>query len=456
MRMIINRHIEKLNIYRAILDLFLVITSWVMAFILRFNFEIVALTKGSDTLINYLKLLPLLITCYFFIFLSSGVYKKTLIKKRIWEENYILARHHTISFFIFVTLSYFIYDHRYSRLTLAIFFILVLFLLPIGRSIVRKLNRLYLRHNKNKKIAIIIGEGPSSDKLAKIIDSHSDWNLKLATKHSFSEISAIDDYLRKTQVNLIFIVPNAKETVKVNEIYKHLDKSLADIFLIPYLGEKTFFHPNPIQFDDVTALSLNSSQLHSIGLILKRLFDICFSLTFLIIFSPVYITCALLVKFSSPGPIFFKQERMGLDGKKFKCIKFRGMYVDAEAKSGPVWAKANDDRTTPIGKWLRKTSLDEIPQFINVLRGDMSVVGPRPERPVFVDDFKEQIPGYLLRHKVKAGITGWAQINGWRGNTCLEKRIECDLWYIQNWNFWLDMKIVLLTPVKGLIHPNAY
>lgn len=454
--MIISRHVEKLNIYRAILDFSIIAFSWIFAFILRFNIEIFALTKGSDSLINYLKLLPILLTSYFFIFLSSGIYKNNLIKKRIWEENYLLTKQHTISFFIFVTLSYFIYDHRYSRLTLAIFFILVIFLLPIGRSLIRKLNRLYLKHNKNKKIAIIIGEGPNSTSLAKIIHSHSDWNLKLAATHSFSAITAIDDYLRKTPVNLIFITPSAHETTKVNEIYKHLDKSLADIFLIPYTGEKTFFNPNPIQFDGITALSLNSSQLHSFGLISKRLFDICFSLLFLICFSPVYLICALLVRLSSPGPIFFKQERMGLDGKKFNCLKFRGMYVDAEAKSGPVWAKSNDNRTTPIGKWLRKTSLDEIPQFINVLKGEMSVVGPRPERPVFVDDFKEQIPGYLLRHKVKAGITGWAQVNGWRGNTSLEKRIECDLWYIQNWNFWLDMKIVFLTPVKGLIHPNAY
>ena len=454
--MILSRHAEKLNIYRAIIDILIITISWILAFIIRFNFEIIALTKGPDTLFNYLRLLPLLLLCYFFIFLTSGMYKKSLVKKRIWDENFQLAKNHTISFFIFVTLSFFIYEHRYSRVTLFIFFFLIPIMLPLGRSIIRKWNRFYLKFKNSKKKVIIIGTGPSSEKLAKTIDARSDWNLQLISCHSFSEINIVDKYLKTGAVDLVFIVPSASETIQVNEIYKHLDKNLSDIFLIPYLGEKIFFEPTPIQFEGITALALNSSGLESYGLFLKRLFDIVFSFTFILVFSPVYLICALLVRLSSPGPIFFKQERMGLDGKKFYCIKYRGMYVNAEEKSGPVWAKSNDDRTTPIGKWLRKTSLDEIPQLFNVLKGEMSVVGPRPERPVFVDNFKDQIPGYMLRHKVKAGITGWAQINGWRGNTSLEKRIECDLWYIQNWNIWLDLKIVMLTPAKGLIHPNAY
>jgi exopolysaccharide biosynthesis polyprenyl glycosylphosphotransferase len=181
-----------------------------------------------------------------------------------------------------------------------------------------------------------------------------------------------------------------------------------------------------------------------------------FSVCVLTVFWPLFAVCALLVKLSSKGPIFYKQERMGLDGKKFTCLKFRGMYTNAEVSTGPVWATSQDNRTTRIGKWLRKTSLDELPQFWNVLRGEMSVVGPRPERPVFVESFRTQIPGYMLRHKVKAGITGWAQIHGWRGNTSLEKRVECDLWYIQNWSFWLDVKIVVLTPFKAFFHPHAY
>jgi exopolysaccharide biosynthesis polyprenyl glycosylphosphotransferase len=159
---------------------------------------------------------------------------------------------------------------------------------------------------------------------------------------------------------------------------------------------------------------------------------------------------AILVRRTSPGPIFYRQERMGLDGQAFTVYKFRSMYPDAEDTTGPVWAREDDPRTTPIGRWLRKLDLDELPQFWNVLKGDMSIVGPRPERPFFVEQFKHRIPQYMLRHKVKAGITGWAQVNGWRGNTSLEKRIEYDLYYIENWSVTLDLKIMWLTLIRGL------
>ena len=163
-----------------------------------------------------------------------------------------------------------------------------------------------------------------------------------------------------------------------------------------------------------------------------------------------------LVRLSSPGPIFYRQERMGLDGRIFNALKFRSMRLDAEHRTGAVWASKADDRCTPIGQFIRKVSLDELPQLFNVLRGEMSLVGPRPERPVFIEQFKKQIPDYMLRHKVKAGITGWAQINGWRGNTSLEKRIEFDLYYIERWSLWFDIKILFLTIFKGFVYPNAY
>jgi exopolysaccharide biosynthesis polyprenyl glycosylphosphotransferase len=165
---------------------------------------------------------------------------------------------------------------------------------------------------------------------------------------------------------------------------------------------------------------------------------------------------ALAVKLTSRGPIFYSQERCGLNGKPFKMLKFRTMRVNAEAETGPVWTTKDDDRRTPIGAFLRKTSLDELPQFINVLLGDMSLVGPRPERPHFIEEFSQTIPNYMSRHSVKCGITGWAQVNGWRGNTSLRKRIQFDLYYITHWNPWFDIKIMFMTVWRGLVHKNAY
>ena len=165
---------------------------------------------------------------------------------------------------------------------------------------------------------------------------------------------------------------------------------------------------------------------------------------------------ALLIRATSAGPVFYRQERMGLDGKSFIIYKFRSMFHEAERETGPVWASQDDPRCTPVGRLLRRTNFDELPQLWNVLRGDMSLVGPRPERPFFVSQFKQRIPQYMLRHKVRAGLTGWAQVNGWRGNTSIEKRIEYDLYYIENWSVSLDLKIMWLTVLKGFFHRHAF
>jgi exopolysaccharide biosynthesis polyprenyl glycosylphosphotransferase len=184
--------------------------------------------------------------------------------------------------------------------------------------------------------------------------------------------------------------------------------------------------------------------------VIKRATDIALSTAIVLVGAIPAAIIAFLIKRSSPGPIFYRQSRMGLDGKAFTVWKFRSMPVDAEDVTGPIWAREDDPRATPIGKWLRRHDIDELPQFWNVLKGDMSIVGPRPERPFFVEQFKHRIPQYMLRHKVKAGITGWAQVNGWRGNTSLEKRIEFDLYYIENWSWSLDLKIMWLTVLRGL------
>jgi putative colanic acid biosynthesis UDP-glucose lipid carrier transferase len=206
----------------------------------------------------------------------------------------------------------------------------------------------------------------------------------------------------------------------------------------------------------IPTLDISVSPLHGINRYIKEIEDRLLALILLILASPVMLLIAIGVKLSSPGPVFYRQERVGWNNRSFIMLKFRSMPVNAEAKTGPVWAKPGENRATPFGAFLRKTSLDELPQLINVLKGDMSLVGPRPERPDFVEVFKDQVPNYMKKHMVKAGITGWAQVNGWRGDTDLVKRIEHDLYYIQNWSVWFDLEIAMRTIVSGFVNKNAY
>jgi Undecaprenyl-phosphate glucose phosphotransferase len=210
------------------------------------------------------------------------------------------------------------------------------------------------------------------------------------------------------------------------------------------------------QFEGMPFIHLRESPLYGWNRLAKRVFDVVFSATVLATIWPVLLLLAVAVKLTSRGPVFYRQERMGLDGRRFQMLKFRTMEPDAESQTGPVWARPADRRRTGLGAFLRSLSLDELPQFWNVLRGDMSVVGPRPERPVFVERFRQTVPGYMLRHKVKAGITGWAQVNGLRGNTSLEKRIQYDIEYIERWSVWLDLKIIVMTVARVLVDRNAY
>jgi Undecaprenyl-phosphate glucose phosphotransferase len=210
------------------------------------------------------------------------------------------------------------------------------------------------------------------------------------------------------------------------------------------------------EFEGVPIIHLRESPLYGWNRVLKRGMDLVIGGLALAALSPLFAVVALAVRLSSPGPLLLRQERMGLDGRAFSMLKFRTMRADAEAESGPVWATPDDARRTRVGAVLRRFSLDELPQLVNVLRGDMSLVGPRPERPVFVESFRRRIPGYMLRHKVKAGMTGWAQINGWRGNTSLEKRIEYDLYYIERWSIGFDLTILVKTLWRGFTNTNAY
>jgi len=264
-----------------------------------------------------------------------------------------------------------------------------------------------------------------------------------------------DDIIKREGVDHLYVALPLEEHVKMLSLIEATNREGVDIHVVPDLLQFIALRARLENLDGVPIISLNDVPLRGFNSVLKRATDVCISAGALAFFAMPFALIAWLIKRESPGPVFYTQERMGLDGKAFNVYKFRSMHVGAEDATGPVWARDDDPRATPVGKWLRKLDIDELPQLWNVLRGDMSIVGPRPERPYFVEQFKHRIPQYMLRHKVKAGITGWAQVNGWRGNTSLEKRIEYDLYYIENWSVALDLKIMWLTLVRGL-HRHAF
>lgn len=262
------------------------------------------------------------------------------------------------------------------------------------------------------------------------------------------------DYIEHEENEVWICLPFTQgDTVKA--IQASLDLSTGNVRYMPDLRDMRLINHRVSNVAGLYLLDLSCSPISGTSRLIKRTEDVVLSGIILLLISPIMAAVALGVRLSSPGPIFYRQERVGLNGTPFMMLKYRSMPTDSE-KHGVQWGGAKTKDVTAFGSFIRKTSLDELPQFLNVLKGDMSIVGPRPERTVFVERFKHEVPGYMQKHMVKAGITGWAQINGWRGDTDLAKRIECDLWYIENWSLWLDIKIIALTFLKGFVNKNAY
>jgi Undecaprenyl-phosphate glucose phosphotransferase len=268
-------------------------------------------------------------------------------------------------------------------------------------------------------------------------------------------ISEVEQVLDAAPVDQVIIALPLEDQPLVKELMERLALRTVDVKLVPDLYQYITLKGGFEEFGGLPMVSLQGGPLHGWNLIAKRLFDFALSLLALLLAAPVMAVVAALVKLSSKGPVLFRQERMGMDGRTFQMLKFRTMRPDAEP-AGAAMASEADPRRTGLGAFLRRFSLDELPQFFNVLKGEMSLVGPRPERPVFIEEFKKQIPRYHLRHLVKSGITGWAQVNGLRGQTSIEKRIEFDLYYIENWSLMLDLKILIRTALGGFLSRNAY
>jgi Undecaprenyl-phosphate glucose phosphotransferase len=259
------------------------------------------------------------------------------------------------------------------------------------------------------------------------------------------------DIIRQEHIDHLYVALPLDEHVKMLDLIENTSREMVDVKVVPDLVQFLALRARLEDLDGVPIINIHDVPLQGLNSVIKRTIDLAISGTGALLLAIPCGIIAFAIKYSSPGPVFYRQERMGLDGRPFWVYKFRSMRVDAEDVTGPIWAREDDPRCTPVGRFLRHLDLDELPQIWNVLKGDMSVVGPRPERPFFVDQFKHRFPQYMLRHKVKAGITGWAQVNGWRGNTSLEKRIEFDLYYIENWSVSLDLKIMWMTLFRGVL-----
>jgi Undecaprenyl-phosphate glucose phosphotransferase len=451
-------------------DLFVIALSWFLAYLLRFEAGVVEVTKDVPPLSQHLPLMVILLLVCGVVFHLVGLYRPrrlSTIPKELGE----IIKALTISILIFVFLAYFFKEYRYSRLTILYFWVLSILLVSLLRFFSRSLLKAFRRREYNLRYVLIIGEGELGQKLLHSFDVHSELGLKAVgflsdSKEEVGQIingikvigvfEKLHKVLTEQKIDQVYIALPFHQHEKIRHILSSLKNELVDIRVVSDLYDSIRLGGGVDDLDGLPIINIQDTPLHGWGKIGKRMLDIVLASTGILILSPLMLVIGAMIKMTSRGPIFYKQKRMGLDGEIFEMLKFRSMVVDAEKETGSVWAKSDDPRRTPIGKILRETSLDELPQLFNVLKGEMSLVGPRPERPELIDQFKHKIPKYMLRHKIKAGVTGWAQVNGWRGNTSLEKRIEHDLYYIENWSISFDLRILFLTMFKGLVNRHAY
>ncbi len=451
----IKRYQSSAGVMTRFADLVIVLISWWMAFPLRFGFFRFVSYDEMPELSPYQLLIPLILVLWAAGFQFFGVYRYDRILRRS-TEIYTLIRAHAAVLILFTSLTYFITQYRFSRGVILIFGVLVLIgcwlFRVIYRKILREMNRKGIRNTR----LIAIGNTKALQELLAKLSRYPELGIQLTRVLPPEESQKAVEWITQDQAKMVLVSLSRSDLHRMDPLIQSLKDEMVDLQIIPDYSDYLALGAEVDAFEGVPLIQLNQSPLFGYQSWLKRLFDLTLSFFGLLFLLPLLILIGILVKLTSKGPMLYRQERMGIDGKTFGMLKFRSMRTDAEDKTGAVWAIKNDDRRTPIGTFLRSTSIDELPQLWNVLVGDMSLVGPRPERPVFVNQFRNQIPNYMLRHKVKSGITGWAQVNGWRGDTSLEKRIECDLYYIRNWSPWLDVKILFLTIFKGFIHKNAY
>lgn len=463
----IKRSSQVVCVWFLLWDLLLTSTAWVTAYYIRFLSGWIPITKDTPEPQLVWRNLPLVMLLAVVAYHFTGQY--TLHRMRRFREEIVCVLKGTglMSLLVLAT-TFYRHDPYGSRATMILFTCLTASLILLERRLSWFAIR-YLRScGYNQSRAIIVGTGRVARKTAWAL-RHASWmgirNLGFVEDQPNRWTSDLDilgttkdlpRLIARYGIEHVFISLPLSRYHEARHVFDTLSQSLVEVRLVADVPNLAGLSLTTSNLDGLPVVGLRESPHFGLNVVVKRAMDIALSLAALIILGPFMSFIALLVKLTSPGPVFYRQERCGLNGQPFQMLKFRSMRVDAEKQTGATWAMKDDPRRTRLGTFLRSTSLDELPQLINVLKGDMSIVGPRPERPVFIQQFSRTIPNYMARHCVKSGITGWAQVHGWRGNTSLRKRVQYDLYYITHWTPWLDIRIMWMTLFHGLMHRNAY
>jgi len=458
------------------LDFIIIFSLGFFIYFLRFNFfkfypSRFLLSDQINYLSNYTALILAAGVLSFLIFNLSGVYQHLRgrsfwhLFKRLFLPWVILVL--ILGLFAFLTKT----GAEYSRIWMMSWLLADFIVLYFYRVCLILIFRFLRSKGFNIRHIVIIGSGELAERAIRSIENNPSMGYVISkvlgpVSLNSQELLAgklveplpqdLSSYLENLKIDEVWLaLPLRKESL-IKELMHQLRFSTINIQLVPDIFGLSLLNHAVSEIGGLPVIQLRGTPMRGMNAVLKYCEDKFLSALILILISPLLLIVAVGVKLSSKGPVFYQQERISWNNKSFKMLKFRSMPVNTESQTGAVWAKAGENRATKFGSFLRKTSLDELPQFINVLKGDMSIVGPRPERPVFVEQFKDQIPGYMFKHMMKAGITGWAQVNGWRGDTDLAKRIEYDLFYIENWSLSFDIKIIFMTLYKGFVNKNAY
>ncbi len=467
----IKENQKVLNGALVLLDVLCFLLAFFMSWFLRMRSGFIHLEEGYLSFNQYLIPIIVMIPIYLIIYNYIGLYNPYRLKG-LFDEVFGVIKGNIYGIIVFTMLLFLFKEIHYSRILLLLFGILSTALSVIGRIISRAFLRELRKSGFNQKHILFVGGSYLVDEFMERLRNNKQWGYKVMgvlddnqevssrTESDLEVLGAVKDlesFLEKHQPDEVFITLDLKEYYKLKPVISTCEKFGIRTQIIPgyykYIPAKPYLE----ELDGLPVINIRYIPLDNIlNKYIKRFVDIICSLAAIIITSPILLFTAVMIKITSPGPIIFHQERVGLNNRPFTMYKFRSMKLQKDEEEKTEWTTKNDPRKTKFGAFIRKTSIDELPQFFNVLKGDMSIVGPRPERPYFVEKFKEEIPKYMVKHQVRPGITGWAQVSGWRGDTSIEKRIEYDIYYIEHWSFLFDIKIMLLTVINGFVNKNAY